>query len=284
MKTVFILLCCLASSPCWAANDFLKLFSVKRPVIAAIKGQADFTSDEDLQKSKAWTIQQARIAADNGMDGFLLEFEGGGILDNDITPKRLAIMADITRAVIANAPKLVVGVEILWHFPGSTLLLAKNSGAKFVRVDFFSDRVIADGNEVPIDPKNLLAFREKIGASGIALLTDIQVKYSEMVDPKITIADSAVTARASGSDGVIVSGAKSGSSADSTKFLHAQKAVTPFPVLTGSGFSRENAPMVLPYVDAVIVGTSISEQTGGPLIPEKVKALMTYVQTYRKSL
>jgi predicted TIM-barrel enzyme len=129
-----------------------------------------------------------------------------------------------------------------------------------------------------------LAFREKIGASGIALLTDIQVKYSQMVDPHITIADSAIKARDLGSDGVIVSGAKSGSSADSTKFLHAQKAVAPFPVLTGSGFSLENAPMVLPYVDAVIVGTSVSERTGGPLIPEKVKALMTYVQSFRKGL
>lgn len=267
-----------------AAPDLLKMFPVKKPVIAAIKGQVDFNTDEEFQKSKTWIIRQAEIAQENNMDGFLLEFEGGGILDQDITPRRLALMTDVTRAVIEKFPKLVVGVEILWHFPGTTLMLAKNSGAKFVRIDFFSDRVLAAGREVPIDPKALMKFREKIGANDVALLTDIQVKYSQMVDRKITIAQSAQTARGAGSDGVVVSGAKSGSSPDTTKLLQTQRAVTPLPVLIGSGFSLENAPLVLPYVDAIIVGTSISEKTGGPLLPEKVKALMTFVIESRRTL
>jgi len=284
MKFLMCLMVLASASVSQAAVDFLKLFPVKKPVIAALKGEVDFTTPEEFQKSKTWLLAQADIAQLNHMDGFLVEFEGGGILDQDITPRRLALMTEMTRAVIEHAPKLVVGVEVLWHFPGATLLLAKYSGAKFVRIDFFNDHVIADGHEVPIDPKGVIAFRKKIGADNVALLTDIQVKYSQMINPKITIGESAIAARDAGSDGVIVSGAKSGSSADSTKFLHARKAVTPFPVLTGSGFSLENASMVLPYVDAVIVGTSISEKTGGPLLPEKVKALMDFVIDSRKSL
>jgi uncharacterized protein len=284
MKYFIFLFIFATQSLCGAATDFLKLFPTKKPIIAAIMVPGNFATPEDLQKALDWTLQQADIATEGGMDGFLMEFRGGDILDRDITPQKLAAMATITRAVIAHSPKLVVGLEILWHYPGSTLQLAKDSGAKFVRIDFFSDRVVADGHLVPIDPPGIIAFRKKIGAENIALLTDIQVKYSTMVDPKITIGQSAKTARASGSDGVIVSGSKSGSSADATKFLRTQRAVQPFPVLTGSGFSIKNAPQVLPYVNAVIVGTSISEKTGGPLLPEKVHQLMSYVQEARKSL
>ncbi len=279
----FLLLICIA--PSWSfAADFLKLFPQKKPIIAAIKGESVFQSQEQLEKAKKWVLEQAEIAHKNGMDGFLLEFEGGGILDKDISAQQMAAMVDITQATILHVPQLVVGVEILWHFPGSTLKLAKDSGARFVRIDFFSDEVQAAGHRVPIDPQGLIAFRKKLGAENIALLTDIQVKYSKMLDPKIRIEESAARAQKLGSDGVIVSGAKSGSSAESTKFLKVQRAMSPFPILTGSGFSLENAALVLPFVDAVIVGTSISEKTGGPLIPEKVKALMTYVNEYRRTL
>lgn len=283
MKIIFCILL-LACSSSFAANDFLKLFSQKKPAIAAIMVQSHFQSQKELLKAQDWAVRQAEIASENGMDGILIEFRGGGILDTVISEKKMSDMTAILIAVKESFPKLVIGVEILWHFPGATLQIAKNADAKFVRVDFFSDAVIADGKKVPIDPKGLLAFRKKIGAEKIALLTDIQVKYSKMIDSKITIGQSAQRARASGSDGVIISGAKSGSAPDVNKLAKTKKAVPGLPVVIGSGFSLENAAQTLPHIDAIIVGTSISEKTGGPLLPEKVKNLMSFVQEARKTL
>lgn len=278
-KISFTILFILFATSATAA-DFLSLFKTKKPAIAAVMIESSWKNQDDFKKAQAWSIEQARIAQDGGMDGILLEFRGGDILDRHLSKEHLDKMAELTRQVIAST-SLVVGVEILWHFPGSTLLLAKNSGAPFVRLDFFSDQVIANKMEVPIDPKALLDYRKNIKAENVALLTDIQVKYSKMLNPKITIGQSALTAQTAGSDGVIVSGSKSGSSPAADKLKEAKSGALKIPVIIGSGFSAENASQLLPHLDAIIVGTSISEKTGGPLLRDKVTPLMELVKKAR---
>ncbi len=260
--------------------EFLNLFKNKKPVVAAIMISIDWKTHDDFLKSQAWAIEQARIASDGGMDGILVEFRGGEILDRLLAKSDLEKMSALTKAVISSTP-LVVGVEILWHFPGSTLWLAKESGAKFVRLDFFSDEVIANKMRVPIDPKALMEFRQKMNAQSVAILTDIQVKYSKMIDPSIPIQRSAVKAQTFGSDGVIVSGSKSGSSPDVAKIRKTRTKELSIPVIIGSGFSQENAEKLLPHLDAIIVGTSVSQKTGGPLLKDKVTELMTIVKKSR---
>jgi len=284
MKILVFAMLAFYSVEIFAANDFLKLFKHKKPVIAAIMVEGELSSKDAVKKAKQWSLDQARIATDGDVDGLLLEFRGGGIMDRDIPAKKLSAMVEITKSVIGKHPKLVIGVEILWHFPGSTLKLAQQSGAKFVRLDFFSDKVKAEGKVVPIDPKGLIKYRKTLKAEHIALLTDIQVKYSKMLDPKISLQQSAKTARSYGSDGVIISGSKSGSAPDIQRLSQARQTINEFPIIIGSGFSLENAPQFVPRVDAIIVGTSISEKTGGPLVPEKVKNLMTYMKDARKLL
>lgn len=279
LKISLILLFSICSASAGAV-DFLNLFKTKKPAIAAVMIESSWKTPDDFKKSLAWSIEQARIAQDGGMDGILLEFRGGDILDRSLSAEHLEKMVQLTRQVIAST-SLVVGVEILWHFPGSTLLLAKKSGAQFVRLDFFSDHVIANKMEVPIDPKGLLDYRKKINAENVALLTDIQVKYSTMLNPKITIGQSALTAQGAGSDGVIVSGSKSGTSPASDKLKSTKSNALKIPVIIGSGFSAENASELLPHLDAIIVGTSISEKTGGPLLRDKVGPLMELVKKAR---
>lgn len=263
------------------AQEFMRLFKNSKPIIAAI--MVERLQKNSYEKTEQWLLEQGRIATEGKMDGLLVEFRGGGILSREIPEWELKMMSDLTSKVISTYPQLVVGVEILWHFPGATLQLAKMSQAKFVRIDFFSDDVIADDMTVPLDPEGLIQYRKKLDAENIALLTDIQVKYSKMIDPKISMTTSASRAQSLGSNGIIVSGAKSGSSPDTKRLKIARKGVRSIPLVIGSGFSLENAPDILPIVDVVIVGTSISEKTGGPLLPNKVSALMTYVNEFRKN-
>ncbi|MCB9073770.1 MAG: hypothetical protein H6623_09120 [Bdellovibrionaceae bacterium] len=280
MSKFFIFLTSLLFISSSQAVDFLKLFPNKKPIIAAI--MVEHLEKDSYKKTEAWLLDQARIASQGNMDAMLIEFRGGGILSRDIPNWELEMMSQLLKKVIAEFPDLVIGEEILWHFPGSTIKLAKMSGAKFVRIDFFSDDVIADGQHVPIDPKAIIKYRNQLDDTNIALLTDIQVKYSQMIDKKIPISASAQKAQSLGSDGVIVSGTKSGSSPDTDRVRLARKGVDGLPVVIGSGFSVDNAKDILPLVDAVIVGTSISVKTGGPLLPEKIKTLMSYVRDYRK--
>lgn len=288
MKTIWISIALLMTPYAAGANEFMRLFKNSKPVVAAI--MVESLKRDSYPQAEQWLLDQARIAKNGKMDGMLIEYRGGGILDRDIPQWEMEMMSALTRKVISSYPELVVGVEILWHFPGATLKLAKASGAKFVRVDFFSDDVEADISKdktepnfvtVPLDPEGLIKYRKDLQAEHIALLTDIQVKYSKMLNSKIAIDQSAKNAQKLGSDGVIVSGAQSGSSPDLKRLGKARKGVRSIPLIVGSGFSSSNAPEILPLVDAVIVGTSISAKTGGPLLPEKVSELMSFVNEYR---
>lgn len=279
---LFSMLTCLAGFSVQAAahvpNDFLKLFSSSKPLIAAVMVNADEKSAVENEKAAQWALEQLKIAEDGGMQGILIEFRGGEILKPAITKEKYEAMLSILKQVTAKATKAVVGVEILWHYPEETLKIAKDGGAKFVRIDFFSDHVIADKTEVPINPEALLKYKKKIKADKVFLLTDIQVKYSEMIDKNITIAQSAENAIKKGSQGLIVSADKSGSAPSKKRMALARSGISDkTPLLIGSGFSVAVAKDIIPLVDAVIVGTSISVKTGGPLLPEKVKALVETV-------
>lgn len=277
------LLFCFTSSS-WARNDFLSLFKNEKPIIAAIMVEGDITKPAEYQKALAWSLEQLKTAQEKEMDGILFEFRGGKILKPTLSQAKMQAMINLSKELVKNAKNIVVGVEILWHYPEQTLQLAKESGAKFVRIDFFSDEVIADNEPVPIDPKKVTEYRKTIEASSIVLLTDIQVKYSQMKDPKITLDQSAQKALALGSDGVIVTSTKSGSAPDEERPRKAKLGAGTAPVVIGSGFSAENAENLLKYADAAIVGTSISVKTGGPLVPQKVDRLMKVVAQVRKKV
>ncbi|MCB0378407.1 MAG: hypothetical protein KDD33_07940 [Bdellovibrionales bacterium] len=283
MRVTLVILFSILSFQSHAANDFLSLFKNKKPMIAALMVERDLSTEEKRQKAIQWCKEQITIAEKAGMEGILFEFRGGKILEPKINEQKFKNMLEVSRAFVSAAKNIVVGVEILWHYPQETLRLAHESGAKFVRVDFFSDEVIADDKKVPLDPKGLLAYRKKIGADKVVLLTDIQVKYSKMVDPKMGLDQSAKKARGLGSDGLIVTSTKSGKAPDPVRPQTARKGAGALPIVVGSGFSYKNAESLLPYVDAVIVGTSISVKTGGPLVPEKVNQLMTKVRQFRKA-
>lgn len=273
------------SGASFAASSLENLFSVKKPVIAALFIQVAAGDDlNDLQKKQDlidYTRSQMNIIKSSGVDGVLWEFRAGGILTPEVTEAQMAWMLDIMRVIVAERGTVQVGVELLWHYPQETLRLAAMCNAAFVRVDFFSDDMIADNVRVPIDPEGLIRYKNDIGAGKVVLFTDIQVKYATMVDTSISITQSAVTALSKGSYGVIVSGAQSGTSPDADRVRHAKIGAPDSDVIIGSGFSYQNAPVLLQHADGIIVGTSISVQTGGPLVPEKVAQLMSVVKAIR---
>lgn len=267
--------------------DFLSLFKTSKPLIAAIMIDTDEKKPEAKEKAITWALEQLKIAEDGGMQGLLVEFRGGEILTPKISNEKYKFMLDVLKAIVAKADetkKVVIGEEILWHYPEETLKLAKEGGAKFVRIDFFSDEVIADKKKVPINPAAIIKYKKKIGADEVYLLTDIQVKYSEMIDKKIGINESAANAIKKGSQGVIVTSEKSGTPPSVERVTLARSGLLgKIPLVIGSGFNKDVAKDLVPLIDAIIVGTSISVKTGGPLLPEKVKELVAVVEKLKST-
>jgi membrane complex biogenesis BtpA family protein len=196
----------------------------------------------------------------------LAALEGGGVngvlVENDFDlPHTLVGGAEIVAAMTRVTSEVVrhagvpVGVEVLLSDWRASLAVAAMAGARFIRLDFFVDRVRSKLGIIEPEPGSILEFRRHIRAERVQIYADLQVKYSTMADGPKPIAQSAREAAAAGADAVIVTGSETGVGPDVTD-LHAARAGG-LPVLIGSGLSPENTASLVPHADGFIVGTSM---------------------------
>lgn len=235
---------------------FRELFPGPRPVIGMIAlppmpGYPAFTSIDAVIEAALADLERLEAG---GVDGALVENDfdqphtmvGGAEIH--------AAMTRVTREVVARA-KVPIGVEVLLNDWRASLAIAAMTGARFIRIDFFVDRVMTKLGPFEPEPEAILAYRQAIRAEHVQLYTDLQVKYTTMIDGPKPLAQSAREAHAAGADAVIISGTETGIGPDPAD-LEAAHA-TSLPVLIGSGLTPENAPALMPHADGAIVGTSL---------------------------
>jgi len=201
----------------------------------------------------------------------LAALERGGaaavLIENDfdqpqtltVGPEVVAALTLITREVVARA-SVPVGIQVLLNDWRASLAIARMTSARFVRLDFFVDRVRIKAGEIFPEPEAITAYRETIGATHVALLTDLQVKYSELLESGKTLAESARQAAAAGATAVIVTGDATGVPVAAADLRAAR--IGGVPVVIGSGLTPENAPVLLPFADGAIVGTALRSGNG----------------------
>lgn len=207
----------------------------------------------------------------------LAQLEQGGVdgvcIENDFDhPHTLTggaeIIATMTRLTheVTSRTTLPVGVEVLLNDWQASLAVAHAAQAQFVRLDFFVDHVRIPAGEITPQPQAILAYRHLIGADHIALFTDIQVKYSSLVDPSKPLALSARQAIAHGSDAIIVTGTQTGNPPQRDDLIEVRNAVGQFPILLGSGTNAQNVSALMRYADGAIVGSALKAKYA-PFVP-----------------
>lgn len=214
----------------------------------------------------------------------LAALEAGGVsavlVENDFDqPHTLVVGAEIVATMtrvtceVVQRAHVPVGVEVLLNDWRASLAVAATSGARFIRLDFFVDRVVSKLGLIEPEPAAILDYRRRIRADHVQLYADLQVKYSRMADGPKPIAQSAREAAAAGADAVIITGAETGIG-PSVADLNDGRAGG-LPVLIGSGLSPENAAHLVPHADGYIVGTSMRSGRGAfdRVVPDRVKAL-----------
>ncbi|MCC7031495.1 MAG: BtpA/SgcQ family protein [Acidobacteria bacterium] len=217
-----------------------------------------------------------------GVDGVLVENDGDQPHRVTAAPETIACMTAVARELVEAAGALPIGVEILLNDPQASLAVALATGARFIRTDYFVDRMTRPeyGGEMAIDPSGLMACRERLGARDVLVLADIQVKHARMIQPR-PLAESAALARAHGADGIVVTGTLTGVPPASRDLQDARQGAGAVPVLVGSGLDETNASALMPAADGAIVGTSL--KTGAHVDPDKVRRLMEHVRAARAS-
>lgn len=265
-------------------SRFRALFPGDHPVIGMIAlppmpGYPAFTGIDAIIDAALADLERLEAG---GVDGALVENDfdqphtmvGGAEIH--------AAMTRVTREVVARA-RIPIGVEVLLNDWRASLAIAAMTGARFIRIDFFVDRVMTKLGPFEPEPDAVLAFRKSINAEQVQLFTDLQVKYTTMIGGPKPLAQSAREAEAVGADAVIISGTETGigPSPDDLRDAHA----TSLPVLIGSGLTPENAHTLAPLCDGAIVGTSLrSGRTHRDrVVQEQVTRLVQAVRRARSS-
>lgn len=241
--------------------EFITLFDREKPIIGMIHVRALPGTpgwDGDHARVIAQAIDEARVLADVGFDGLIVEnMHDVPYLRRRVGPEITAMMTTVVGG-IRTAVDVPLGVQILAGANREAIAVAQASGARFIRAEGFAYASVADeGLLDEADAGPLLRYRRAIDAMDIAILTDVKKKHSShAITSDVSLATTIETSEFMGADGLIVTGAATGQAA-AMDDLTASVAAATGPVLVGSGITSETIAEVLGIVDGVIVGSDI---------------------------
>jgi len=175
------------------------------------------------------------------------------------TSEAREMMMKLTKRVVDNS-RLPVGISLLWNDFEGAFSIAKEIGAKFIRVPVFVDDVKTDFGEIYANPDEVISYRDKIDAKDVLIFADIQVKHAEMLDKEKTLEKSALEAREKGADAVIVTGKWTGDCPLMDDLNKARSVLgSDFPIIVGSGADKDNVSKLFSVANGAIVSTSLKE-------------------------
>ncbi|MAF78863.1 MAG: hypothetical protein CME63_09865 [Halobacteriovoraceae bacterium] len=254
----------------------------EKPIVAVIylRPLLGYPDHPGLDAVIEMAIEDLNILKKCGVDAALLENEHDRPYTLKASKEVIASMAVVGHALKREAPEYCLGSEFLINDPEASLAVAKASQHQFIRTDYFVDRMSREeyGGEIEIDPKGLIAYRDKIQAQNIQLLTDIQVKYATLLEQK-SLAQSAKEAFEHQSSAAVVSGKITGVAPEQSEIIEAKSGAPELPILIGSGLNRKNIPELFPHLDGAIVGSALMSNTR--MDYEKVAPFMDLIRKYR---
>ena len=225
-------------------------------------------------------VAEAKLLQESGFDVVMIEnMHDRPYLLREVGAEIVAGMTAVGVA-IREAVGIRLGIQILAGANCPALAVAQACGASFVRAEGFVYAHVADeGLMDRADAGELLRYRRRIGAEGVAVWADVKKKHaSHAVTGDLDLADTARAAEFFGADAVIVTGRATGEPA-APEDVRAAHQVVSLPVVVGSGITADNLRDYWTGAEAFIVGSSIKRDGvwSNPIDPDRVKRFMRAV-------
>jgi hypothetical protein len=266
-----------------------QLFDADKPVIGVVHllplpGSPRYTGDLEAVLLRA--EQEATSLASGGAHGIIIE----NFFDTPFTKNRVdtATACAMTLAVkrISTICDLPIGVNVLRNDGMTALSVAATAGAQFIRVNVLSGAMVTDQGLIEGEAHALHMYRRVLSAQGsVRILADVMVKHASPLGQGNDIAQAAKDTVLRGlADGVIVSGAATGSPPNWDDLNAVRQALPETPILVGSGANVDNCSALLATANGIIVASSLKRQglVENPIDVERVRALVKAVQTGHK--
>ena len=205
----------------------------------------------------------------------------------DCGPEVTSVMTRICSEVKKCAPHIPVGVQLLAGLNHEALAVAVAANLQFIRCESFVFGHIADEGYIEGCAGSLLRYRKQLNAENVLIFTDIKKKHSShAITSDIDISEMAKSSEFFLSDGVIVTGIRTGDSPDLQEISQIKESNISIPVLIGSGVNDSNLNKFIDLnVDAVIVGSFFKDKGiwSNELSEQRIETFMNKInQIYDK--
>ena len=226
----------------------------------------------------------ARALADARYDAIIVEnFGDVPFFAGRVPAVTVAAMTACALAVREAAPSVDLGINVLRNDAESALGIALCTGAKFVRVNVLTGARVTDQGVIQGDAAALLRSRRALGAEGIAIWADVDVKHSAPLGPPRPIAQEVEdTTKRAMAEAVLVTGEGTGKGVDLDKLDAVKRAAGKTPVLVASGATIDTLPLLAKHANGVIVGRAL--RAGGvPGGASDASLAKTFAEAYREA-
>jgi len=232
-------------------------------------------------------VTEAQLLAEAGFDAVLIEnMHDAPYVDGPQGPEITAAMTAAACAIRDALPGVPLGIQVLSRGSREALAIALAAHCQFIRCENFVFAQVADeGLMTRSEAGQLLRYRRSIGAEHIHVYTDLQKKHAcHAITADLPLADWVHGAAFFRSDGVIITGSRTGEPTDLADVRTAREA-TRLPVLVGSGVTPETLEATLLYADAAIVGSWLKHDGlwQNDADPKRVRAIAKVHQTLRSN-
>ncbi len=243
----------------WTRDQFRQRLGA--PVIGmihlrALPGSPGWEGDLAAVEAAARRDLEALVAG--GVRAVILEnFHDTPFYPDQVPPETVAAMAVIAVALRRCQPAVALGVNVLRNDAAAALAVAGAVGGAFIRVNVHTGAAVADQGLLGGCAHLTVRKRRELGLDHLGILADLRVKHAAPLAPREITAEAADLRGRGHADGVIVSGAATGSAADPTVLAEVRDALPACPLLVGSGVTADNVEFFAGVADAAIVGTSL---------------------------
>ncbi len=224
-------------------------------------------------------VEDAIKLEEAGCDALCIENMGDTPLKPVMDIPQITALSAIS-AIIRREVSLPLGIDAAFNDFKTSLSIAKILNADFVRVPVFVDTVVYFGGTIQPAACECMNYRKDLMGRNIMILADIQVKYTHMLLPSISLEESAMNAAACGADALIVTGSASGDETPIDSIRRIKQLVS-IPVIAGSGVNKNNIKEQLKIADGAIIGSALKE---GGVLSNPISLSMTrdLINAYKK--
>jgi len=269
----------------------LKLFEVKKPIIGMVHlpplpGAPKYRG-ASLRELITFALDEAKALEEGGVDGIIVE----NFHDYPYLIEKNPLAAVIAISIIAHEVKThvstPVGVNILFNDVEHEMYVASTVELDFVRIEGFVDFLFSDlGILAPASARVMRLKNELPGAQKIAVLADIQGKYTYAFPQRSLLNSARDALERGGADAVIVTGESTGQPVRPETVKSLRDALPDARIIIGSGLTPDNVQVLLSLADGAIVGTYFKKDglVTNRIDPQRVRKLMGAVKAVRKAV